>query len=242
MGWKILIVDDEAPAREELLYLLQNVVEVEQIVQAENGMEAIKLTKEIDPDLIFLDIEMPGLTGLQTAEVILELDVQAKIIFCTAYDQYAIEAFKLRAFHYILKPYDETDIQGIFRELQHMQRSSATKSPNAAPIKLAIEVNGSIKYLSPKDIVYISKESKSVIVHSKDAAYVANYTLQELEGKLQPFCFFRSHKSFLVNLNHIVELNAWVNGAYNLMMDDTALSSVPVSRNYVKELRLKLEI
>lgn len=242
MGWKILVVDDEAPAREELIYLLQNVVGVEQIVQAKNGMDAIKLTKEIEPDLIFLDIEMPGLTGLQAAEVILELDVHTKIIFCTAYDQYAIEAFKLRAFHYILKPYDETDIQDIFRELQHMRKSSVAKSPNAAPIKLAVEVNGSTKYLSPKDIVYISKECKSVMVHSKDAAYGTNYTLHELEGKLESFCFFRSHKSYLVNLNHIVELKAWVNGAYNLMMDDTTKSSVPVSRNYVKELRLKLEI
>lgn len=241
MGVKILIVDDETPAREELSYLLQHVEGVEQILQAKSGMEAIKLTKEIEPDLIFLDIEMPGLTGLQAAEVIQELGVKSKIIFCTAYDQYAIEAFNLRAFHYLLKPYDEANIQGILKEI-HMERSSAVISPQTAPHKLAIEVNGSIKYLSPLDIIFMSTEGKHVLIHAKDEIHKTNYTLHELEGKLKSFSFFRSHKSYLVNLNHIVELKAWMNGAYNLIMKDKSKSSIPVSRNYLRELRLKLEI
>lgn len=242
MGLKILIVDDEAPAREELDYLLQNVEEVEQIFQAKNGMEAIKLTKEIDPDLIFLDIEMPGLTGLQAAEVIHELGVKSKIIFCTAYDQYAIEAFKLRAFHYLLKPYDEANILEILREIQLTEKNSTVNSQHEGPLKLAIDVNDSIKYLSPMEIIYISTEGKHVLIHAKEAIYKTNYTLYELEGKLKSFSFFRSHKSYLVNLNHIVELKAWINGAYNLIMGDKSKSSIPVSRNYLKELRLKLEI
>ncbi|MGO4272915.1 LytR/AlgR family response regulator transcription factor [Paenibacillus sp. TAF58] len=241
MGVKILIVDDETPAREELSYLLQHAEGVEQILQAKSGMEAIKLTKEIEPDLIFLDIEMPGLTGLQAAEVIQELRVKSKIIFCTAYDQHAIEAFKLRAFHYLLKPYDEANIQGILKELQ-MERSSAVITPQTAPLKLAIEVNGSIKYLSPLDIIFMSTEGKHVLIHAKDEIHKTNYTLYELEGKLKSFSFFRSHKSYLVNLNHIVELKAWMNGAYNLIMKDKPKSSIPVSRNYLRELRLKLEI
>jgi two-component system response regulator LytT len=243
MGLKILIVDDETPAREELAYLLHNVEEVEQIFQAKNGMEAIKLTKEIEPDLIFLDIEMPGLTGLQTAEVIHELGVKSKVIFCTAYDQYAIEAFKLRAFHYLLKPYDEANIQGILQEIRLTEKSSTVHSQHAGPLKLAIDVNDSIKYLSPLEIIYISTEGKHVLIHAKDVIYKTNnYTLYELEGKLKSFSFFRSHKSYLVNLNHIVELKAWINGAYNLIMGDKSKSSVPVSRNYLRELRLKLEI
>jgi two-component system response regulator LytT len=243
MGLKILIVDDEAPAREELSYLLQNVEEVEQIFQAKSGMDAIKLTKELEPDLIFLDIEMPGLTGLQAAEVIQELGVKSKVIFCTAYDQYAIEAFKLRAFHYLLKPYDEVNIEGIVQEIQLTEKSSTVHSQHAGPLKLAIDVNGSIKYLSPLEIIYISTEGKHVLIHAKDEIYKTNnYTLYELEGKLKSFSFFRSHKSYLVNLNHVVELKAWINGAYNLMMGDKSKSSVPVSRNYLRELRLKLEI
>ncbi|WP_028548172.1 LytR/AlgR family response regulator transcription factor [Paenibacillus sp. UNC451MF] len=249
MGWTIVIADDEAPAREELAYLIEQVNDVDTVIQAVGGMDAIKKVKEHAPDLLFLDMEMPDLNGLQIVQVIAELNPQVKIVFSTAYDQYAVEAFKLRAFHYILKPYDDNDVSNIFKELQRIDQGKTVKGQTetmrpaqTACVKLALEVEGGIKYVSPKDVVYISKEGKHVLVHTKDKAYDAAYTLQDLEGKLTPYGFFRCHKSYLIHMEAIVELKSWVNGAYNVIMSDSQQSMVPVSRNYVKDLRLMLEI
>ncbi|MBD0378905.1 LytR/AlgR family response regulator transcription factor [Paenibacillus sedimenti] len=248
MGWNIVIADDEAPAREELVYLLEQFHDVDKVTHATCGMDAIKKVKEQTPDVLFLDMEMPDLNGLQIAEIVGEIQPQVKIVFSTAYDQYAVHAFKLRAFHYMLKPYDEEDLAIVFRELRKSQLETASVIPvnattaGATSVKLALELEEGIKYVFPKDIVYISKEGKYVQVHIRDQAYDVTYTLSELEQKLEPFGFFRCHKSYLVNLGSIAELKSWVNGAYNLLMDDALRSSIPVSRNYVKMLRLKLEI
>ncbi|MED4601347.1 LytTR family DNA-binding domain-containing protein [Paenibacillus validus] len=247
MGWNIVIADDEAPAREELVYLLEQLADVDRVTQANSGMDAIKKVKEQAPDVLFLDMDMPDLNGLQVAEIVGELNSQVKIVFSTAYDQYAVDAFKVRAFHYMLKPFDEDDLDSVFRELRKTRTGTGTKAPAIPPagnscVKLALEMEEGIKYVSPKDIIYISKEGKYVQVHIRDKAYHVTYTLVELEQKLEPFGFFRCHKSYLVNLAAIAELKTWVNGAYNLLMDDEARSTIPVSRNYVKALRLKLEI
>ncbi|WP_261304913.1 LytR/AlgR family response regulator transcription factor [Paenibacillus andongensis] len=247
MGWNIVIADDEAPAREELAYLLEQFEDVDKVTPATGGMDAIKKVKEQAPDVLFLDMDMPDLNGLQVAEIVLEINPQVKIVFSTAYDQYAVHAFKLRAFHYMLKPYDEEDLAIVFRELRkiRMQNGSVAiihPSSGITSVKLALELEEGITYVSPKDIMYISKEIKHVQVHLHDKAYNVSYTLVELEQKLEPFGFFRCHKSYLVNLASIIEMKTWVNGAYNLVMDDASRSSIPVSRNYVKLLRLKLEI
>ncbi|OXM84206.1 LytR/AlgR family response regulator transcription factor [Paenibacillus rigui] len=252
MEWKVVIADDEAPAREELAYLLEQIPEVVQVIQAAGGMDAIKKVKEHSPDLLFLDMEMPDLSGLQVAEIIHELSPQIKLIFSTAYDHYAIEAFKLRAFHYILKPYDDNDVFAVFRELRRINESTAaagaaadvdgSKLQQTCSVKLALEIEGGIKYISPKDIIYISKEGKHVQVHTREQAYEVVYTLQDLEQKLESYGLFRCHKSYLIQMDAILELKSWVNGAYNVTMDDKQQSVIPVSRNYVKDLRLKLEI
>jgi two-component system response regulator LytT len=250
MGWNVVIADDEVPAREELAYLLEKMEDVERVTQATGGMDAIKKVTEQTPDILFLDMEMPDLSGFQVAEIVGGLNPQLKIVFSTAYDQYAVQAFKRRAFHYLLKPCDEEDLSMIFRELRNTRMESQTApsavKPTAASstssVKLALEVDEGIKYVSPKDITFISKEGKYVQVHIHDKAYDVSYTLYELEQKLEPYGFFRCHKSYLVNLAFIAELKTWVNGAYNLLMDDSLANTIPVSRNYVKELRLKLEI
>lgn len=250
MGWNIIIADDEEPAREELIYLLESSEEVDKVTAATGGMDAIKKVKELAPDVLFLDMDMPDLNGLQVAEIVTEMNPQVKIVFSTAYDQYAIHAFKLRAFHYMLKPYDEEDIAMVFRELRKIQPQNSAAAATAlsqsasikTSVKLALELDEGIRYVSPKDIVYISKEVKHVEVHLHDKGYIVSYTLSELEQKLEPYGFFRCHKSYLVNLAAISEMKTWVNGAYNLLMEDAGRSTIPVSRNYVKQLRLKLEI
>jgi two-component system, LytTR family, response regulator LytT len=255
MAWRVLVVDDEHLAREELVYMLGQIPAFEVIGTAATGMEAIKKTKELKPEFVFLDIQLPDLTGLQAAELIRELDFDVKIVFITAYDQFAVEAFKLRAFHYLLKPYDTEDLEQVVlsysQEAKHGNKETKQDSQKSSgenlqkgdyKPRLAIEIDSDIKYLPPEEIVYIDKEGRRIRVHTDKEQFDAQYTLHELEEKLSPFSFFRTHKSYLVNLKYIKELHPWFNGSYNVYMNDARQSVVPVSRNYVKELRARLEL
>lgn len=241
MTFRVLIVDDEQPARAELAYMLGEIPTVELVGEAENGMDAVKKAKDLKPNLIFLDIQLPDLTGLQVAELINEFDLSIQIVFLTAYDHFAIEAFKLRAFHYVLKPYDLEDITQVFDTYVALQ-GKYLKTALSAKNKLAIETQKGIIYLSPSEIFFIEKHGRLVTISLELEKIEAIYTLNQLLIKLEPFSFFRTHKSFLVNLEHVKELRAWFNGSYNLIMNDKTHSEVPVSRNHVKELRLRIEL
>jgi two-component system, LytTR family, response regulator LytT len=241
MTIRIFIVDDEQPSREELAYMLGEIPGIELIGEAGTGMEAVKKVKELKPDLMFLDIQLPDLSGLQVAELINEFELPIQIVFLTAYDHFAIEAFKLRAFHYLLKPYDQEDLIEVFDTYTNILKENELKGRQTKS-KLAIETENGFIYLQPKDIYFIEKQGREVIIHTKNGKINALFTLNELFEKLQPFSFFRTHKSYLVNLEHIKELRAWFNGSYNLIMHDSEQSEVPVSRNYVKDLRLRIEL
>jgi two-component system, LytTR family, response regulator LytT len=242
MAFRVLIVDDEQPAREELSYMLGEISTVELVGEAQTGMEAVKKVKDLKPDLVFLDIQLPDLTGLQVAELIRGYDFSVQIVFLTAYDHFAIEAFKLRAFHYILKPYDIEDLTSVLDAYSDTQKGThVAKSVHSAP-KLAIETEKGIMYLPPKEIYFIDKQGREAVIHTEREKFEAHFTLNELLEKLEPFSFFRTHKSYLVNLEHVKELRTWFNGSYNLIMRDHVQSEVPVSRNYVKALRLRLEL
>ncbi|MED1470026.1 LytTR family DNA-binding domain-containing protein [Bacillus salipaludis] len=241
MKVRVLIADDEQPAREELAYMLGEISGIELVAEASTGMEAVKKVKELKPELMFLDIKLPDLTGLQVAELINELDVPVQIVFLTAYDHYAIEAFKLRAFHYLLKPYDLEDLMEVFDTYSNFLKENQLKAASSKN-KLAIETENGITYLSPKEIYFIEKQGREVIIHTKTETMKALFTLSELYEKLERFSFFRTHKSYLVNLEQIKELRTWFNGSYNIIMDDQEQSEVPVSRNYVKDLRQKVEL
>lgn len=241
MATRVLIVDDELPAREELAYMLGEIPDVELIGEAATGMEAVKKAKELRPDLLFLDIQLPDLTGLQVAELLNEFDFTIQIVFLTAYDHFAIDAFKLRAFHYLLKPYDLEDLLEVFDTYTNKLKETQFQSAQTKT-KLAIETENGISYLSPSEIYFIEKQGREVIIHTKTEKIQALFTLNELFEKLERFSFFRTHKSYLVNLEHIKELRTWFSGSYNLIMNDEPQSEVPVSRNYVKSLREKVEL
>lgn len=241
MTIRVLIVDDEQPAREELAFMLGEISNIELIGEASTGMEAIKKAKELKPELMFLDIQLPDLNGLQVAELINEFEFHIQIVFLTAYDHFAIEAFKLRAFHYLLKPYDLDDLTLVFNTYSNMLKENQLRN-NQTKNKLAIETEQGFIYLQPKDIFFIEKDGREVIIHTETEKIKALFTLNELLEKLEAYSFFRTHKSFLVNLEHIKELRAWFSGSYNLIMNNREQSEVPVSRNYVKDLRVRIEL
>lgn len=244
MTWQVLIVDDEPLAREELAYTIGQVPKLKLAGEASSGMEAIKKAKDLKVDFVFLDIQLPDLTGLQVAELLRELQLDTEIVFVTAYDQYAVEAFKHRAFHYILKPYDTEDFVQMVNSYERSLNRKKAPAAVASDYKprLAVETGDEVIYLPPGEIVYIAKEGRAVSIYTLKNKYEAHYTLQQLEEKLQSYSFFRTHKSYLVNLDYVKELRHWFNGAVNLHLNDQNGTVVPVSRNYVKELRLKLEL
>ncbi len=238
---RTLVVDDEPYNREELKHLLGHMSRIQIVGEAESGEEALMKAIQLQPDVVFLDVEMPKMNGMQVAKGMHELKKVPLIVFATAYPEFAVEAFRYHAINYLLKPYEEEQIE------ETVQRIETVLAPKQEPVldrlkgKLAVQAEGEILYLEPEDILYISREDNHSTVITKYGEYETKLPLKELEIKLESFGFFRIHKSFLVNLHYIKRLIPWFNGAYHLELNgiDDKLS---VSRNYVKALRTKLEL
>ncbi|MGP4062689.1 LytR/AlgR family response regulator transcription factor [Halobacillus sp. H74] len=239
---KALIVDDERFSREELSYLLDTYEQIEVIGEAGSGDEAIMKTLQLQPDVLFLDVEMPKMDGMAVARFVHELKKIPEIIFATAYPDFAAEAFRHEALDYLLKPFDEEQLGEAIQRLEKKLHRGAFSPPQVPqPTKLAVEGEDTIDYLNPNDIMYVSREDRVTKIVGKTKMYETKSALKEVEERLNRFSFFRIHKSFLVNLDHIHRLTPWFNGAYQLELQGTD-EKLPVSRNYVKGLRKKLEL
>lgn len=238
---RALVVDDERYAREELTYLLSKFPNVQVVGEAENGELAILKTLQHLPDVVFLDVEMPKMNGIEVAKALVELKKVPLIIFATAYPQFAAEAFRINAIDYLLKPYDEEQLMQTIHRIEKSMYPSSVADTSESLGKLAVEADGEINYLLPQDILYIYREEKVSKIITRTTSYDVRMTLKELESRLLTFSFFRIHKSYLVNLKYVSRLTPWFNGAYQLELEgvDEKLS---VSRNYVKDLRQRLEL
>lgn len=246
---KVLVVDDETPAREELIYMLKRHSDIEVIDEADNGIEAIEKVKGIDIDAIFLDINMPKMGGIEVAKEIIKFNKNIKIIFVTAYDEYALKAFEVNAVDYILKPISDDRFKNTMDKLINRIE---VKTLYNKDIEKVIDVLSEIKIkdnpervslhngeklipIDLKDIIYTTIENKNTVVWTIKGKFNINYTLTELEEKWS-FKFFRTHKSFLVNLDFIEEIEPWFNSTYNLKLKDSK-EKIPVSRSQVKRFK-----
>ena len=266
----VVIADDEPLARDELTYLLKQCEDIEIVGEASQGAEALEKILALKPDVAFLDIHMPNLDGLTVARKLLEVNQTIMIVFATAYDQHAIQAFEVNAVDYLLKPFDEERVLKTVERIRQRFSSPNNNSENEklnnslvellkkitgesvsrsvsqfqAPIisKLAVQGEDSIVLLDPKDILYVYRENRDVFIKTSIKVYLTKYSLQALEEKLASYPFFHAHRSYLVNLNFAQELVPWFNGAYTLILNDEERSRVPVSRAYVKALKDVLEI
>ncbi|WP_102348478.1 LytR/AlgR family response regulator transcription factor [Bacillus sp. Marseille-P3661] len=238
---KTLIVDDELYNRDELKFLLKSFSTIQIVGEAESGESAIMKTIQLQPDVIFLDIEMPLMNGIETAKALIELKKSPLVVFATAYPQFAVEAFRYDAVDYLLKPYDEDQLKETIERIEKKLGPSKEISIEKTTGKLAVEADGEIFYVEPKDILYIFRDDKITKIIAKSGEYETKTPLKDLENRLSTYHFFRIHKGYLVNLKYVTRLTPWFNGAYQLKMEgiDEMLS---VSRNYVKALRSKLEI
>jgi two-component system response regulator LytT len=259
MDLRAVLVDDEQLARDELGYLLGQVGGVEVIGQAGNGVEALTTIDRLQPDVVFLDVQMPGLTGFEVARRMLDKRAASHIIFVTAYDQHAIEAFEVNAVDYLLKPVDPARLEVA---VERARRRIATARPldgvNNAELekiiqlvaerqsrreRLAIKVGERFLLVQAEEIIYASLADEGITVVTSQHAGTSNYrTLDELHDRLDPTVFWRVHRSHLVNINKIKEIVPWFSRNYILRMKDEKATEIPVSRTQTRRLREYLKL
>lgn len=254
MQLSALIVDDEQLARDELAYLLKDTGEVNVVAQGKNGLDAISLIKEHSPDLVFLDVQMPGLDGFGVIKKLLDKKVSLpKVVFATAFDQYAVKAFEVNAVDYLLKPFDKKRVaQAVQKAREQMSPANVSQDrletlvrmlelQKQQPSKLLIKAAGRMLLADQKDICYASIEDGVITVVTAGAAGLEGHsncrTLEELLDSLDSKLFWRAHRSYLVNINRIKEVVPWFKSSYQLRMDDKKHSEIPVSRAQTKRLR-----
>jgi len=246
-----LIVDDEKPARDELAYLLKSIPDVNIIGQVKNGLEAVAFIKDKSPDLVFLDVQMPGLDGFGVLKKLVERKIRLpQIVFATAYDHYAVQAFEVSAIDYLLKPVDKARLaKAIARARKVMDTEPAADdrlqallgqlgTRRAAPSKILLKTQQRLLLIDADEMVYATIDDGLITVVTRESEGTSNYrTLEDLQERLDERSFWRVHRSFLVNIHHIKEVVPWFKSSYQLRMDDRRASTVPVSRAQTRRLR-----
>lgn len=243
MSIHVLIAEDERLAREELSYLLENEQDVVLCPSARNGDELMKHYQDHAPDVLFLDIHMPGMNGIEIAETIRRANPlkQPLIVFTTAYDHYAVQAFELQAIDYLLKPFDQERFSVTMQRVRHALKARSPKT-KAKVDKLIIQTDEKMVVLNPSDIGYAERIDRMIKIYTlKNEVIITKMSLKELEEKLSAFPFYRPHRSYLVNLDAIEEITPWFNGAYNVVIREPLHSKIPVSRTAAKEFFEVLE-
>jgi two-component system LytT family response regulator/two-component system response regulator LytT len=246
-----IVVDDEQLAREELCYLLKDFPAIQVIQTAANGVEAVRVIEEMEPDLVFLDVQMPGIDGLGVIAKIRESgDSDPHFILTTAFDNYAVEAFRLRALDYLLKPVDKERLaESIARARQSMdEKQTPEKLPDVSRpavqrSKLLVRNNNRNLIVDAQDMIYATIDDGVITVVTSHFEGQSNYrTIEELQSNLDPELFWRVHRSFLVNINRIREVIPWFKSSFQLKMDDKKQTEIPVSRIQTRRLRALFKI
>jgi two-component system, LytTR family, response regulator LytT len=249
-----LVVDDERLAREELSYLLKDFPEIEVLETAANGLEAVNLIRDLEPDLVFLDVQMPGLDGLGVIRKVREQGAHMPhFVLATAFDQYAVEAFRVEAIDYLLKPVEKEHLaesvaraRRAIEERQHGQEklsSSAETKSGPQRSKLLVKNNNRNLIVDAQDMIYATIDDGLITVVTSQFEGQSNYrTIEELQANLDPNLFWRVHRSFLVNINRIREVIPWFKSSFQLKMDDKKQTEIPVSRIQTKRLRALLKL
>jgi len=248
-----IIVDDEQLACDELAYLLRDFPEVEVVATGRNGLEAVELIRKTEPDLVFLDVHMPGQDGMAVVRELRESGMELPhFIFVTAYDQYAVEAFRLEAMDYLLKPVDKARLaETIDRARRSAQEKKAPETgapPQPAPghphrTKLLIRNANRNFIVDAQDVIYATIDNGMITLVATNVEGHSNYrTIEDLQANLDKETFWRVHRSFLVNIHKIKEVVPWFKSSYQIRMDDRKHTEIPVSRVQTKRLRELLKL
>ena len=242
----VLIVDDEKPARNDIARILGKMDDIEIVGEAGDGVGAVKKIERLKPDILLLDIRMPGLDGFQVIEKLSDFEYSPAVIFVTAYDTYALKAFEVHAVDYILKPVDEKRLAQAIERAARIRRGlekrpdldALLETLGAEPRRLALRKNDSLVMVDVEDILYATSSGGEVKVVTKELEGAANYrSLDELQRELPPSVFVRVHRSYVANIKQIHEIRPWFSGSYQMRMSGSKGPMVPLSRGYAKNLR-----
>jgi len=249
-----VLVDDEQLAREELAYLLKDFPDIDLVATGSHGLEALKLIEDIEPDLVFLDVQMPGLDGMSVIQKLREQNIPLPhFVLATAYDQYALEAFRLEALDYVLKPVEKDRLAVTIERARRVIAEKNKQMADPLPIpagrpslqrtKLLVKSSNRNFIVDAQDIVYATIDDGLITVVATNIEGESNYrTIEELQSNLDPDLFWRAHRSFLVNINRIKEVVPWFKSSFQLRMDDKKHTEIPVSRVQTKRLRALLKL
>lgn len=225
-----IVVDDEYPAREELKYFIQGFSEIKIVGEFDDAVEALKFIEKNSVDVIFLDINMPKLDGMASGRIINKFDKKINIVFITAYKEHAAEAFEIEAYDYILKPFSE---ERIINTLRRLERAEEGPQPSN---KIALWKDNIIVVIDADDILYCEASERETIVYTQKDKYITRQSISEFHKKLSPKIFFKSHRSFIVNINKITEIIPWFNNTYMIKVKGMD-AEIPVSRNNINDFK-----
>lgn len=253
MEIRTIFADDEKLAREEIGYLLHDMPGVRVVGEAGNGLEAFQMIEQEQPDLVLLDVEMPGLDGFQLVREMSGLEQPPRVVFVTAYDRYAIQAFEVSALDYLLKPVSRERLEQAIGKVRAsmetredlgeklsalLSKLPARPSRGRYLTKIPVRRRRHLLLLDVEDVLYSYVKEGLVFVVTRDAQNVVAYrTLDEFASELDAEVFHRVHRSYLANVNHIREIIPLASGNYELVMDDASATHVPLSRQHARELR-----
>ena len=248
-------MDDEQLARDELCYLLDEVGGVEIIGQASNGPEALEAVAKLVPELVFLDVQMPGFTGFEVARVLAGQERPPAVVFVTAYDEHAIKAFEVNAVDYLLKPVDANRLESAVQRARRRRVEERPLNDQLERIvqlvegrqgqrnQVAVKAGERFLLVQADEIIFASMADESINIVTGQIAGTCNFrTLDELQARLDPATFWRVHRSHLVNINKIKEIVPWFSRNYILRMKDAKGTEIPVSRSQTRRLREYLKL
>lgn len=238
MRYKAVVVDDEQPICDEIEYLLTGSVDIEVAAKFCNSAEALRFIAENSVDILFLDIQMPGLSGLELAKKLNAVKNPPLVVFITAYREHALEAFDTPAVGYVTKPVTEEKLEQVLRKVRNLVVKKNGFSLTAQPTRICVTAKGRIKPLDKREIVLVYVSDKDVFVRTDREEFECPLTMKELEEMLTEPLFLRVHRQYIVNLEKIAEIIPWFHGTYILRMSDFKAQEVPVSRNKTKLLKL----
>ena len=249
---KIGIVDDERPARSELIYLLSQKMPEAEFREANSSAKMLELLESEQLDAVFIDIHLGDMNGTTLSSLILEKQPQVAMVFATAYEEYAVRAYELGAVDYLLKPYSLDRIEKCLKKVQGYLRSQeqhdtrdvagSAGTLEANQNKIILASGSSIRIVEIDTIRYIESYNRGCRIHTQDEVFYQNQTLNYYDEKLKSHNFYRVHKSFLVNLQYIMELIPSYNNGYACKLSESEDEVIPVGRHQYKEIREYFEI
>ena len=231
-----IIVEDELPAREELKYFLNEEKEIKLIAEFDNPLDTLNFLENNTTDVIFLDISMPDMNGISLGKIVTKMYPDTKIVFITAYKDYAVDAFEIKAFDYLLKPYSETRIRNLLKSLVNRETEVISSIKNSNLKKITVNIDERLYVISLNDVDYIEASEKETLIFSNQKKYISKIKISKWEEMLKGYNFYRCHRSFIINLDKITEIEQWFNSSWIIKIKNYT-TAIPVSRNNIKELK-----